>query len=167
MTTLEQQHQDLARRALEEVCARGDFAKAEQYYSPAFRDHVNALEFRGLDGVRRSVSLYRSVLPDLEIEVEDQIVDGQRVASRWIARGTNRGKRATLNGITISHIDDEKIVEDWTVSDGAGLLQQLGPRRAALLAINHLVAHLRGRARGQGSPRRRHASPGPGGCSPR
>ena len=116
----------MARRGLEEVCARGDFAKAEQFYSPSFKDHVNALEFRGLEGVRQSVGLYRSVFPDLEIEVEDQLVDGELVASRWIARGTNRGRRATLTGITISRIADGKIVEDWTVSDSLGLLRQLG-----------------------------------------
>jgi predicted ester cyclase len=112
MSTLEQQQQkDVARRALEEVCARGDFAKAEQFYSPAFRDHVNSLEFRGLEGVRQSVGMYRAVFPDLEIQVDDQVVDGDRVASRWTARGTNRGRRATVTGITISHIQDGKIVE--------------------------------------------------------
>jgi predicted ester cyclase len=148
MNTLEQQqHKDVARRALEEVCARGDFAKAEQFYSLAFRDHVNSLEFRGLEGVRQSVGMYRAVFPDLEIQVDDQVVDGDRVASRWTARGTNRGKHATLTGITISHIQDGKIVEDWSVSDTAGLLQQLGPRRAALLGASQLLAHLRGRKR--------------------
>lgn len=148
MSTLEQQQQkDVARRALEEVCARGDFAKAEQFYDPAFRDHVNSLEFQGLEGVRQSVGMYRAVFPDLEIQVDDQVVDGDRVASRWTARGTNRGRRATLTGITISHIQDGKIVEDWSVSDTAGLLQQLGPRRAALLGARQLVAHLRGRKR--------------------
>lgn len=143
MTTLEQGHKELARRALEEVCARGDFAKAEQFYSPTFRDHVNALEFQGLEGVRQSVGIYRSVFPDLEIEVEDQVVDGERVVSRWIARGRNRGRRATLRGITISHIEDGKIVEDWTVSDSLGLLRQLGPLRVALLAVRQLRSALR------------------------
>jgi predicted ester cyclase len=146
VTTLEQDHKELARRALEEVCARGDFAKAEQFYSPSFRDHVNALEFQGLEGVRQSVGLYRSVFPDLEIEVQDQIVDGERVVSRWIALGTNRGRRATLSGITISHITDGKIVEDWTVSDSLGLLRQLGPFRVVLLAAGQLRSALRARA---------------------
>ncbi|HEX8856315.1 MAG TPA: ester cyclase [Thermoleophilaceae bacterium] len=126
MTTLEQDHKVIARRALEEVCARGDFAKAEQFYSPSFRDHVNELEFHGLEGVRKSVGLYRSVFPDLEIEVVDQVIDGDEVASRWVARGSNRGRRATLEGITISRIEDGKIVEDWTVSDNVGMLRRLG-----------------------------------------
>jgi len=146
MTTLVQDQKTLARRALEEVCARGDFAKAEQFYSPAFRDHVNALEFRGLDGVRKSVNLYRSVFPDLEIEVVAQVVEGDRVASRWTARGTNRGRHATLDGITISTIENGKIVEDWTTSDSLGLLRRLGPWRVAALLAGQVRDRLRSRS---------------------
>ena len=40
----------------------------------------------------------------LSIRVEDQIVEGDRVVSRWTAEGSNRGKRIRLPGITISHI---------------------------------------------------------------
>lgn len=145
MTTLEHDQRTIARRALEEVCARGDLAKAEQFYSSEFIDHVNELEFRGLEGVRKSVSMYRAVFPDLEISVDDQVVDGDRVASRWTARGTNRGRRAELHGITISHIVGGKIVEDWSVSDTVGLLRQLGPLRAVALGASQLVARLRDR----------------------
>jgi predicted ester cyclase len=136
----EQQHKDIARRAIEEVCARGDFEKAKQYYSPHFRDRVNDLEYHGLEGVRKSVTMYRSVFPDLEIEVVDQVVEGDRVVSRWTARGTNRGRRATLDGITISHIEDGKIVEDWGVSDNLSLLRRLGPWRVVALGLAQLRA---------------------------
>jgi predicted ester cyclase len=148
METIEHDRKTIARRALEEVCARGDLAKAEQLYSPAFRDHVNALEFHGLEGVRQSVTLYRDVFPDLAIEVVDQVVDGDRVASRWIARGTNRGRRAILEGITISKLEDGKIVEDWTVSDTVGLLRKLGLGRAALVAAGLARDRLRRRRTG-------------------
>src|SRR5438067_1610849 len=80
MATVEQDHRERARRAIEEVCARGDFDKAPQFYSERFHDHVNSLEYRGLDGVRQSVELYRSIFPDLELKVEEQLVQGDRVA---------------------------------------------------------------------------------------
>jgi predicted ester cyclase len=143
VTATEQEHKVVARRAIEEVCARGDFDRAEQFYSPSFHDHVNSLEFHGLEGVRQSVGLYRSVLPDLEIEVEDQVVEGDRVASRWIARGTHRGRRVALRGITISRFEDGKIVEDWGYSDTVDLLRQLGPLRVAALALRQLGGYLR------------------------
>jgi predicted ester cyclase len=145
VTTIEQDPKTIARRAIEEVCARGDFEKAAQFYSPDFRDHVNDLEYHGLDGVRESVSLYRSVLPDLEITVEDQLVDEDRVASHWTATGTNRGRRVTIRGITISHVVEGKIVEDWGYSDTAGLLRQLGLLRSAALGAEQLLARLRSR----------------------
>lgn len=146
MTTLAQDPKTVARRALEEVCARGDFERARELYSPSFRDHVGTLEFHGLEGVRQSVTMYRSIFPDLEIEVADQIVEGDRVASRWIARGTNRGRSATLHGITISRIEDGKIAEDWSHADGLGLLRQLGAWRIAALVAGQARDRLRKRS---------------------
>src|SRR5437764_10220453 len=124
---------DHAREALEHVCARGDYEAAREYYSPDFIDHVNEMESRGQEGIRHSVGLYLLVFTDLRIRVEDQIVEGDRVVSRWTAEGTNRGKHIRLPGITISHFADGKIVEDWTSSDNLGLLRQLGLWRTLLL----------------------------------
>jgi predicted ester cyclase len=136
---------DHAREALERVCARGDFDAARDYYSPDFVDHVNEMEYRGQEGIRQSVGLYLLVFTDLRIRVEDQIVEGDRVVSRWTAEGTNRGKRLRLPGITISHISDGKIVEDWTSSDNLGLLRQLGLWRTLLLGVDSLVARAKRR----------------------
>ncbi|HEX8741822.1 MAG TPA: hypothetical protein VF712_01695 [Thermoleophilaceae bacterium] len=46
-------------------------------------------------------------------------------------------------GITISHIRDGEIVEDWSASDNSDLMRQLGPRRTLLLGLDWL----RGRRR--------------------
>jgi predicted ester cyclase len=132
-----------ARQALEDVCARGDFDVAMSLYREDFVDHVNDREFRGQDGIRESVGLYRRVLSDLHIRVEDQVAEGDRVASRWRAEGFNRGRRVSLNGITISRIRDGRIAEDWSVSDTLGLLRQLGLRRSLLLAVDELARAVR------------------------
>src|SRR5437763_252455 len=52
MTALEQEHKDIARRAIGEVGARGDFEHAKRYYSPEVRDRKNKLEQRGPEGRR-------------------------------------------------------------------------------------------------------------------
>ena len=131
-----------ARRALEHVCARGDLDAARQLYAADFIDHVNRLEFRGHEGIAESVALYRAVFPDLAIRVDDQITEGDRVVSRWTLEGTHHGRRVTLPGITISRFENDTIAEDWTVSDNAALLQQLGPRRAIALAARRLTGRL-------------------------
>ena len=131
-----------ARTALEQVCARGDLDRARELYAENFIDHVNTLEFHGQDGIARSVALYRAIFPDLEIQVVDQLTDGDHVTSRWTLRGTHRNRRVTLPGITISRFEQRKIAEDWTVSDNLELLRQLGPRRGLALAARHLRRRL-------------------------
>jgi predicted ester cyclase len=127
-----------ARTALEQVCARGDLERARELYADDFLDHVNALEFRGQEGIAESVAMYRAIFPDLRIEVVDQVADGDRVVSRWVLHGTHRGRRVTMPGITISRFENDKIAEDWTVSDNLGLLRQIGVRRALALAARYL-----------------------------
>jgi predicted ester cyclase len=123
-----------ARTALEEVCARGDLARASELYAADFVDHVNALEFHGQEGIAKSVALYRSLFLDLQIKVLEQIYADDRVVSRWELRGTHRGRRVRLPGITISRFEDDKIAEDWTVSDNLELLRRVGLRRGLALA---------------------------------
>jgi predicted ester cyclase len=131
-----------ARTALEQVCARGQLERARELYAADFVDHVNALEFRGHDGIARSVALYRAILPDLRIEVVDQVSDDDSVVSRWILHGTHRGQPVTLPAITISRFANGRIAEDWTVSDNLTLLRRLGLRRRLALAARYLTGRL-------------------------
>ena len=106
-------------------------------YSRDFHDHVNAGEYRGHDGIRRSLGVYQLVFSDgdLSIRVEDQVSEGERVASRWVAEGHNRGRAIRIWGIVISRIEDGEIVEDWAASDNLDLIRQLGPWRTLLLVV--------------------------------
>jgi ketosteroid isomerase-like protein len=128
---------ELTRHALEQVCSGSDPSAAVGVYSPNFRDHVNARDYRGHEGIRQSLGLYQLVFSDgdLRIRVEDQVTEGDRVASRWVAEGHNRGRAIRIWGIVISRVEDGEIVEDWAASDGLDLIRQLGPRRTLLLGI--------------------------------
>jgi SnoaL-like polyketide cyclase len=131
---------ELARHALEQVCSGSDPSAAVGVYSPDFRDHVNARDYRGHEGIRQSLGLYQLVFSDgdLRIHVEDQVTEGDRVASRWVAEGHNRGRPIRIWGIVISRVDEGEIVEDWAASDSLDLIRQLGPRRTLLLGISWL-----------------------------
>jgi predicted ester cyclase len=134
---------ELARHALEQVCSGRDPSAAVGVDGSDFRDHVNAREYRGHDGIRKSLGLYQLVFSDgdLRIRVEEQVTEGDSVASRWVAEGHNRGRPIRVWGIVISRIENGEIVEDWAASDNLDLVRQLGPWRLLLLAI----AWLRGR----------------------
>jgi hypothetical protein len=127
----------LARHALEQVCSGSDPSAAVGVYSRDFRDHVNARDYRGHEGIRQSLGLYQLVFSDgdLRIRVEDQVTEGDRVASRWVAEGHNRGRPIRIWGIVISRVESGEIVEDWAASDSLDLIRQLGPWRTLLLGI--------------------------------
>jgi predicted ester cyclase len=128
---------ETARRALEEVCSGRDLDALPDVYHPDFVDHVNALEYRGHDGARRSVALYLALFPDLRFKVEEQVSEGDRVASRWTLEGTHRGRRVRLTGIVISRFQDGRIIEDHAASDTMELVRQLGLWRTILLVVKH------------------------------
>lgn len=124
-----------ARGALERVCSGKGLDPASRYYSPNFVDHVNDLLFHGLEGAGQSVALYKCALDDLSVTVEEQMIDGNRVTSRFVVTGSCYGRRVRFNGITISRFEAGRIVEDWSVTDTLGLLRQLGPWRSALVGL--------------------------------
>jgi predicted ester cyclase len=130
----------VARKALEQVCARGDMQLARDCYATDFVDHVNAVDLHGHEGIRRSTDLHRALFDDLRIRVVDQISEGNRVVSRWVMTGSNRGRPAELAGITISRMESGRIVEDWSVLDSLELLRQLGVVRSLLAAPRLLRA---------------------------
>jgi predicted ester cyclase len=134
------QAQELARGALESVCAGGDAAAAEGVYSRSFHDHVNGRDYVGHEGIRRSLALYQLVFRDgdLQIRVVEQVSEGDKVVSRWVAEGHNRGRPIKTWGIVISRIEDGEIAEDWAASDSLEIVRQLGVRRTLLLGLDWL-----------------------------
>jgi predicted ester cyclase len=76
-----------------------------------------------------------SVSSDLRFTAEDQFVSGDRVATRWTARGTHdgpvgpiaaTGKAIVVEGTIIDHYVDGRIAERWELWDQAWVLQQVG-----------------------------------------
>lgn len=126
MQKLDTTHAVKARAALEQVCSGIQISCAPDYYRSDFVDHVNGTDFRGHDGIRRSVEKYSRVLSNLRIEVKDQLIDTDRVTSRFSVTGRCYGREVSFQGITISRFEGDLIVEDWTVTDVLGMLKGLG-----------------------------------------
>jgi ubiquinone/menaquinone biosynthesis C-methylase UbiE/predicted ester cyclase len=149
-------HTETARRALEEVCSGRDLDGIPRDYHPDFIDQVNRFTYRGHDGARQSVALYLALFPDLRFEVNDQVSEGEKVASRWTLHGTHKGREVQLRGIVISRFEDGRIIEDWAASDTLELIRQLGLRRTLQLAITHreLIFDPEGSGSGPGMLRR-------------
>jgi predicted ester cyclase len=73
-----------------------------------------------------------AAFPDSQFTIEDAIAEGDKVATRYINRGTHQGemmgipptgKQVTLSGIVITRFADGKAVEVWNNADDLGTLQ--------------------------------------------
>lgn len=133
---MSEQNKMLDRRYLEEVWNRGNYDVIDQFVASDFVGHSPPSdEIPGADGIRQYVSTLRAAFPDVHITVEDQIAEGDRVVTRWTARGTHRGefqgisptgKQAQVTGVTISRVANGKFVEGWMNWNVLGLMQQIG-----------------------------------------
>lgn len=143
MTTTEHDYAAQARQAIEIVCA-GDLSRMEEFYRPDFVDHINDMTFHGYDGGRESVAFYMTIFKHLRMGADEQITEGNRVASRWVLNGTYHGRTVTLRGITISHFaEDGRILEDRGHSDSISLVRQLGVIRTLILGLEILTRRVK------------------------
>jgi steroid delta-isomerase-like uncharacterized protein len=126
----------IVKRLIEEPW-KGNWDVIDEYTAPGYLGHDSAEPepHRGPEGLRANVQKYIAGFPDGGITVDDQIAEGDKVASRWTGRGTQTGevagiaptgKEVTVTGITISRLEDGKVVEEWTTWDTLGMLVQLG-----------------------------------------
>jgi predicted ester cyclase len=125
----------VARNAIEIVCS-GRLDRMPEFYDEHFVDHVNGMVFHGHAGGRESVGFYESLFGDLRVDVDAQVQEGDRLATRWTLHGTYRGRRVSLWGIVISRVRNGRIVEDHSVTDSLALPRALGPRRTLLLLLD-------------------------------
>jgi steroid delta-isomerase-like uncharacterized protein len=132
-----EQNKAMDRRVYEEVWNGGNLAVIDELVAANYVDHdqepPGALE--GVEGLKQSVTMYRSAFPDVHFTIEDQIAEGDLLVTRWTARGTHQGplmgipptgKQVMVTGISITRVASGKVVEGWTNFDALGLLQQLG-----------------------------------------
>jgi steroid delta-isomerase-like uncharacterized protein len=127
----------ISRRVVDEIFNAGRFEAADELVTENFVGHDPALPepMMGPEGLKRQAEGYRSAFPAMRITIEDEIAEGDRVVTRWTARGTHEGelfgipatgREATVTGMTIDRIVDGRIAEQWNSWDALGLLQQLG-----------------------------------------
>lgn len=103
-------------RRLVEIYAVGDLSALDQLIAPNYIGHVAAGD-RDLEGFRQSIKYFHNlfVYGEDSFEVNDQFVEGEKVATRMTAHVKMRatGEPVTLIGINIARVVDGKLVEEW------------------------------------------------------
>ena len=132
---MSEQNRIVVRRSFDEVYNQGNLDAVDELVSSDFVAHAGSADIHGPAAMRQFVAALRAGFPDLHITVDDQIEEGDKVVSRWTARGTQTGtfqgipptgRQGTMSGIDIDRVVDGKVIECWTSADYLGLMQQLG-----------------------------------------
>lgn len=110
-----------------EVWSSGDLDRLDAFIAGnvVHHDPYDPYGAEGLAGMKKLIIKNRNLFPNLQLTVEEQIAEGDQVATRWIASMTYNGTSITLSGITIDRFENGKIVEAWRSMDMLGLQQQI------------------------------------------
>ena len=131
-----EQNKKIVRRAFEEPW-KGNLAVVDELVASDYigNDPASPEPLRGPEGVKEFISTYREAFPDARIMVEQQLAEGDLVATRWSGLGTHEGelmgieptgREVTVSGLTISRLEGGRIVEEFQNWDTFGMMQQLG-----------------------------------------
>jgi steroid delta-isomerase-like uncharacterized protein len=131
-----QENAAIIRRFTEKVITQGDIHSAAEF---VWEDVVEQVPLPGqgpgLEGLKDILRVMRSGFPDLDFSVKEQIVEGDKVASRFEWTGTHKGaflgvpatgRQVHVWGIVIDRLEQGRIKDTRIIMDTLGLMTQLG-----------------------------------------
>jgi steroid delta-isomerase-like uncharacterized protein len=123
----------LVRRYYEEALNQRNLALIDDLYASTIglgdEATIEREQFKSYAGISLNA------FPDLRVTIEDQIAEGDKVVTRWTARGLHQGdffglaptgKMVKVKAIHIHQIVEGRIAVLWEEFDMFGLRQQLG-----------------------------------------
>ena len=127
----------IACRWIEEGWQRGNPGVVADLHADDFVDHDAAGRAPDNAGFAQGIASLHAAFPDFDARIEDLVIDESsgKVAVRWTATGTHRGRYlespasgrvVAFKGIEIIRIRDGRITDRWGEWDGMDLLEQLG-----------------------------------------
>ena len=127
----------LVRRLYEEVWNKRKLELINEIISPshALQAPNVAGSAVGPEAYKRQVLRFLEGYPDLHWTIEDTIAEEDKVVACWTISGTQKGeylgipatnKKVSVDGITVHHIANGKIMDSYSNWDALGMMQQLG-----------------------------------------
>jgi len=126
---------ELVRRIHDEAESEGRLGVIDEAYAASFVDAGHPERGRGPESVKAHVREMRTRFPDLHVQVQSIVAEGDLVVARLVSRGTHTGAFAGLaptgrvaewDGFAMRRFENGRIVEQWTRFNMIGLLRQLG-----------------------------------------
>jgi predicted ester cyclase len=131
-----EENKALVRQLIKEV-EKGNLNVMDEVLAPDFVDHdLLPDQEPDCEGYKRGLSEDRAAFSNLDIAIEDQIAEGDKVVTRLTWRGTHdqgtfigmapTGKEVEVTAIFIHRIAGGKVKEEWSASDMLERLRQTG-----------------------------------------
>jgi steroid delta-isomerase-like uncharacterized protein len=127
----------VVRRLYEEVWKKRRLEVVNELMSPshALQDpHLSGTGV-GPEAYKRVVIQFLGAFPDLRFTINDMVSEKDKVAVSWTISGTQKrefrgipasNKEVSLEGITINHVANGKIIDSYASIDYLGMMQQIG-----------------------------------------
>jgi len=127
----------IVRRLYEEVWNARKLDVVDELISPSHALHdpnVSGSQI-GPDAYKQQVARFTTAFPDLHFAIEDIFSEKDKLVVSWMISGTHKGeyegipptdKKISVDGITINHIANGKILDSYVSWDALGLMRQLG-----------------------------------------
>jgi steroid delta-isomerase-like uncharacterized protein len=136
-----EQNKAVYRRFLEEVFNQGRLEKIPELLSPSyvFRDAPPGTP-TGPEAISQVVTMFRTAFPDLKVNIEEMVAEGDKVCVRATTTGTHKGafmgvppsgRQVAMKGLTMVRVADGRVAESWVRNDVQGLMRQIGAEKAA------------------------------------
>ena len=133
---MSEQYKMAAQNLIEKGFNQKELSAFESYFSTNLKDHALPPGIpEGFEGRRMFYSAFLAAFPDLHVDIEDTLAEGDKLVMRWSAHGTHTGelmgipptgKQVSVGGTAIDRFENGQSVEHWEIFDQVGLMQQLG-----------------------------------------
>jgi steroid delta-isomerase-like uncharacterized protein len=126
----------ILQRFFTELFNQAKLSVADELVAANYLNHNAAPgETSGREGLKQFVTNLHGAWADLTFTVEDQVAEGDKVATRFTITGTHQGefvgipatgKPIRVQAINIHRVANGQIQEGWLEWDTLGMMQQLG-----------------------------------------
>lgn len=120
---IEAQNKAIVRRWVDEVWNQGRLEAIDELAAPDFVMHYFAMNSDiDLAVYKQLFALFSTAFADVNMEIEDLLVEGDKVTARVLQQATHvgelmgvppSGKRATQRTLAIYRVKDGKLAESW------------------------------------------------------
>jgi predicted SnoaL-like aldol condensation-catalyzing enzyme len=113
-------NKDVQRRIIDEVINQKDLDLADELFSEEHTLYPESAGVgRGPEGMKQAFARLHEEFPDVHVDIESMVAEGDMVAIRLTFRGTHApsGDKAVWPEMVFARFSEGKAVESWQVTD--------------------------------------------------